>query len=276
MVTNRPDQVLRCLVTLVSKYRINSRVPFVASASRERIAELVRIFIEQCHRASTIHACTQRCCSTRGRRRLLEQQAAAANSPCLSWSACYLSGRAMYWNYALAMRILRSAYVDQPSLYLDGQCEPGERCFHRSTLPLLGLLQRKAWSEVRAKVMLTIRPKLPAELALEVFELVLAAEQIPMDPNVEDVKAAAAQSLVETAELGSQGWLRRMTSGEPPKYVRAKPPFWCPGRLKQVPRQLCHTQDWTPGSSFDDSPPWFTRHDEEEERLDNDDARFRR
>ncbi|KAH7094506.1 hypothetical protein FB567DRAFT_5227 [Paraphoma chrysanthemicola] len=59
-----------------------------------------------------------------------------------------------------------------------------QACVYNSLLPLLDLLQRRAYEEIRFKVLHGLSSKLPAELALLVFEYTLAAEGIPLDPRV--------------------------------------------------------------------------------------------
>ncbi|KAH7084860.1 hypothetical protein BKA63DRAFT_402197 [Paraphoma chrysanthemicola] len=59
-----------------------------------------------------------------------------------------------------------------------------QACVYNSLLPLLDLLQRRAYEEIRFKVLHGLSSKLPVELALFVFEYTLAAEGIPLDPRV--------------------------------------------------------------------------------------------
>lgn len=61
-----------------------------------------------------------------------------------------------------------------------------EDCYHLYNLNLLELLHKKAFGEVKSKVFLTIGTVLPTELTEQIFEFVMAAEEVPLEPRVRD------------------------------------------------------------------------------------------
>ena len=116
------------------------------------------------------------------------------------WSSSYADPQAKrYWNFASTVRSLREAYLDQEQTDGDDLCCPdnddeydyGEPCFHRSSLAMLFWLQKRAWNEIRVKVMLTIGTILPAELTELVFEHAIQAEKLPMDLVIKETTMAA-------------------------------------------------------------------------------------
>lgn len=88
-----------------------------------------------------------------------------------------------FLNIAAAGRRLRAAYLEQDAA--DRKvCDAGAShtspwCFHTAAKPGLRMLQKAAYGEVRAKVMLTIGTLLPAELAELVVEYAMIAEGLP-------------------------------------------------------------------------------------------------
>lgn len=75
-------------------------------------------------------------------------------------------------------RQLRSTYCSIRRGCPPPQADAGA-CVHTVLADFLSPLQRKAYGEVRAKVMLTIGTRLPAELSELVFEYTLAGEDLP-------------------------------------------------------------------------------------------------
>lgn len=53
---------------------------------------------------------------------------------------------------------------------------------------MLHLLQTRAWSEIRSKILLTLGTVFSLELTEQIFQLSLQAEEIPGDPRVRDSK----------------------------------------------------------------------------------------
>lgn len=101
-----------------------------------------------------------------------------------------------YVNHALAARQIRGAYdeteCDAEQLFEDA--EDGsefsvplaelDSCSKRSQLPLLEVLYKQAWNEIRFGVMSTIGSRLSADVTELIFEHVLDAEQVPRDPKL--------------------------------------------------------------------------------------------
>lgn len=156
-----------------------------------------------------------------------------------------------YHDFASATRTLRSAYFDRK--YYEYPCKFGSTdeydfpweddldpyvCFHRSSVDLLEWLQRKAWSEIRSKVMLTTGTLLPAELNERVFELALKSEDIPFDPSVKG-----------RATLDSTDFFRRRKTWNRKTYSR------CCLRVKDLYR--CEGfEDLDDEMSWDDDPEY--------------------
>lgn len=86
------------------------------------------------------------------------------DSNAISWSSSF------YWDFAAARRELWDTWVTKES----------PTCWHRQTLKLLEFVQKRAYGEIRAKVMLTIGTKLPPELTESVFERAMLAEEAPL------------------------------------------------------------------------------------------------
>ena len=95
----------------------------------------------------------------------------------LTWRGRGENTRPFFWDFAASGRVLRSAYRT-----FRCRSSPDE-CFHEYSIALLDWLQKKAWSEIRANVLLTVGDLLPAELAEWIFEAALEAEEVPNDPT---------------------------------------------------------------------------------------------
>jgi hypothetical protein len=57
-------------------------------------------------------------------------------------------------------------------------------CVFSMLLPTLDTVQRHAYEEIRSKVYMATGPKLPIELTKWIFQLTLAAEDVPCDPRL--------------------------------------------------------------------------------------------
>lgn len=94
-------------------------------------------------------------------------------------------GRGDFWDFASAFRALKAAYLahrcSNPRDSYDWDEHRG--CFHTQIIDLLDWLEKKAWAEVRLKVLLLTGKQLPAELAERAFECVLEAEGIASQPG---------------------------------------------------------------------------------------------
>ena len=95
-----------------------------------------------------------------------------------------------HWNFASAARTLRSSYLATDSNgSLEGNCDRNQDhydcCFHDHSIDLVDWLQRKAWSEVRVKVLQTIGTILPAELMEHVLNMPLKPRKYLCIPVLE-------------------------------------------------------------------------------------------
>jgi hypothetical protein len=96
--------------------------------------------------------------------------------------------RAEYWDLAAASRRVKSCMVPTPC-NLPKASEPQwendhNACLHNQLLGTLDILQRNAYFETRDKVWDAVEDRLPAEIIAKVFEQVLEAEEIPLDPRI--------------------------------------------------------------------------------------------
>ena len=80
----------------------------------------------------------------------------------------------------------------------------GHDCFHQKSISMLNWLQIKAWSEVRANLMLTVGSKLPADLVEYLFMVILELEGIPVDPQTKE-KIACSESMPSYDSLKDGG-----------------------------------------------------------------------
>ena len=98
-----------------------------------------------------------------------------------------------WYNFASCCRELREGMASLKSCKLrrryDRYDEKKEQCSHEWNLPLLDYLQKRAYGELHATVMLTIGTILPAELAEHVFEHALIAEGVPSEPSVWEMQS---------------------------------------------------------------------------------------
>ena len=145
-----------------------------------------------------------------------------------------VAGCGYFWNFSLALRILRPAYLDKSAAKADHLCRLNENnsCFHSLSLPMLGWLQRKAWSEVRAKVLLTAGAVLPSELIERVFEYAIEAECIPTDPRVKEV------IMVDHPDcLDAEPRIERNITGPRP-LQKIKQEYLCAGLVENSPEAV--------------------------------------
>lgn len=93
-----------------------------------------------------------------------------------------------YWSLAATTRRARSCIISEPCNFPRGSEQEWENnhnaCLYDQLLGTWDLLQRNAYFKVRDNVHLAIGDRLPAELVHDVFEQVLEAEGIPLDPRV--------------------------------------------------------------------------------------------
>lgn len=83
----------------------------------------------------------------------------------------------MYWDFAAARRKLWSTW--------QRGCNTSDRnCWHSQIYPLMEYIQRRAYSEIRAKVMLTVGAAMPTELTETIFRLAMEAEEAPLDGSM--------------------------------------------------------------------------------------------
>ena len=114
------------------------------------------------------------------------------NTPCCRWCRPPRALTIDHWDFASSARSLcatyfshecaRTKYSARLNQHMTGEGAPP--CFHTSSTFLLDWLQKKAWSEIRIKVLLTMGTIFPAELMERMFEFVLSAEEIPLQPGV--------------------------------------------------------------------------------------------
>lgn len=141
----------------------------------------------------------------------------------MSWSSPPGSRLNQSWDFASAARILRSAYLDRHPLI---KCNPGNKsCYHKSSIRMLEWLQRKALSEIRTKVMLTIghhSTRLPQELLDQILAYAIEAEQIPTNPLVkETIMVDPPEDMTSTMRA------RRGIDGPRP-FTRTRDIYRCP------------------------------------------------
>lgn len=99
-----------------------------------------------------------------------------------------LPSRNEYWDLAAASRRVKSCMTAKPC-NLQKASEPQwendhNACLHNQLLGTLDILQRNAYFEIRDKVWDAVEGRLPAELIAKVFDQVLEAEEIPLDPRI--------------------------------------------------------------------------------------------
>lgn len=87
------------------------------------------------------------------------------------------ASRPVYWDFTSANQKLQSAWKE-------GCNFTRTKCWHRQNRQLIEYIYKRAYGEIRAKVMLTIGTKVPTELAEKIFEFTMAAEKIPLDANI--------------------------------------------------------------------------------------------
>jgi len=106
----------------------------------------------------------------------------------LRWYDPPTTGNLGFWDFAGASRYLRSACFqlscahshDHNHDHHDQDSELRGQCFHTQSLELLDWLQRKAWGEIRSKILRIVGDRLPAELAERIFECALDTEGVPL------------------------------------------------------------------------------------------------
>lgn len=89
-------------------------------------------------------------------------------------------------------------------------------CFHEYSLYMLGVLQRKAWSETRYRVFSTIGTILPPELTERIFEATLAADELALDPQTHNRPTRARDSSARrqrARNLRNDPWIITQTYG---------------------------------------------------------------
>lgn len=153
---------------------------------------------------------------------------------------------AKYWDFASAVRSLRTAYLDQPCIcqrhrdLLSTDCwrthrGMKNRCFRTSSIAFLGWLQIAAWSEIRWNVYSTLGQLFAPELTERIFECALEVEGVPLDPATEEaITASPPPSIVETLQARAQ-------KNEVPQaalWKRAKPTYRCCHLERPPPREL--------------------------------------
>jgi hypothetical protein len=93
--------------------------------------------------------------------------------------------RTEHWNFAGARRELSNSWLtqmcDTSSIRTGDSNNRRVGCYHEHGNDMLVFLQKKAWSEIRAKVFLTLGSRLSAELTELIFLRALEAEEVPMD-----------------------------------------------------------------------------------------------
>lgn len=105
----------------------------------------------------------------------------------LSWILPVGHSSECFWDFAKAVRISRPAYLHFRALKICSWAS--KSCFHKSSIHMLEWLQKKALSEVRTKVMLTIGTnsvKLPRELIDQILGYAIEVEEIPTNPLVKE------------------------------------------------------------------------------------------
>lgn len=106
----------------------------------------------------------------------------------------YVRNTSRYWDLSDAARTLGTVYMSE-------ECGPKPRrseCFRTVSIKLLDVIQKKAWSEVRHNVFVTLGSVFPAELTETIFGFCLNAEEIPSNPGTR-----------ETHFRPTPSWIRR-------------------------------------------------------------------
>ena len=204
---DQTDMVLHALVTLKSvhcngnKYRSEDSL----GEAHSYLDDLIRAFITEDIPAGDRSCSFGHSSSEEGRKdQHKEDHTCHVEFGDLRWPSTPKPQKHRYRNFALSTRILSKAYFDKKQqayacIFDDSESEHEDRyyydddyrsrtfvCFHRSSIKMLDWLQTRAWSEIRANVMLTAGALLPAEIAERVFEFALEAEEIPSHPSVKE------------------------------------------------------------------------------------------
>jgi hypothetical protein len=205
---DQKDMVLHALVTLKSVHRNGNkyRREDDLGDAHEYIDDLIRAFVSENVR-SRDRSCSLGWSSSTDEGRKdhhKEDHVCHIEFGDLRWPSAPRNQKYRYRNFALATRILSKEYFHKQrrayACVFDGSgSEPDNQwydddygrsktfdCFHRSSIKMLEWLQTRAWSEIRANVMLTAGSLLPAEIAERVFEFALQVEEIPSHPTVKD------------------------------------------------------------------------------------------
>lgn len=101
-----------------------------------------------------------------------------------------------FYDYAAAVRELSVAMATTSGCPRSSNSDDDDYCYHMLNLSTLEFLHKQAYSEVRAKVFLTVGSQLPVELTEQVFELALQAEGVPLDPRVREIIRTPVSPLV--------------------------------------------------------------------------------
>ena len=246
-------RVFEALVTLKSVYR-NSNLRLRDSSTclaHKTIDDLIKAFIAE----EFPMRCRSDCYSPLNEDIDLEEEEEEEEEETEEWHAEHtctvnfldfewtsFSGGALkvFWDIPMAVRTLRAAYDDKQASKDDELCVTKawgytlvERaCFHKSSLPLLEWLQKRAWSEVRVKIMLTIGTVLPTELAQRVFECAMEAEDLPIDPQVEETIMVNPPDPLDE--------LQRVVCkiDGPRPFTRTKPVYHCSGLNEPKPESV--------------------------------------
>jgi hypothetical protein len=83
-----------------------------------------------------------------------------------------------YVDAAKACREIR-AYIDRYRCRFES-----DACPFNALVPTLDTLQRHAYEEIRHKVHIALRGRLPSELTMTIFEQAMLGEDVPLDPRV--------------------------------------------------------------------------------------------
>jgi len=145
-----------------------------------------------------------------------------------------------YWNCARARRELWKTWQaircdDFEWGYLGGAggAEGDGDCWHLQCRDMMEAIQRQALAEVHSNVLLAVGTKLPKELADQVLELAMAAEECPMDPHICTAKANENNTTYTEGHFGEYRFTRsdqpctcelrsRTSFGAAPARLRAK------------------------------------------------------
>lgn len=78
----------------------------------------------------------------------------------------------------------------------------GDRCVYNALVPMLDILQRHAYEEIRHNVHIAVDSYLPIELEVLVFEYAMLAEEVPMDPRIDkDARNVGSLEIARTTRL---------------------------------------------------------------------------